>query len=209
MKILHRTCPVCKCEFDRPATGGHLIQAFCSKLCAGAKRHSASVAEKKTRRQICEQCGMEFCPPENGRRFCSRRCSGIHRQRVSPTVAKWHEVRCRECGVEFSALAANTWFCGIACRLKGQKRRMPYHRLRERYGLTPEQYAAMRSSQGNVCAICAEPLSEGLKSHVDHCHRTGAVRGILCQSCNHGIGNFRDDPERLRAAVKYLEGVAH
>lgn len=75
------------------------------------------------------------------------------------------------------------------------------------YGLTPEQYAEMLEEQGGVCAICGtdEWPGKGNRPHVDHDHSTGRVRGILCSHCNHGLGKFRDDPERLRAAAEYLE----
>jgi hypothetical protein len=52
-----------------------------------------------------------------------------------------------------------------------------------------------------VCAICGRPEPE----HVDHDHKTGAVRGILCFNCNGGLGQFRDAIESLTAAAAYLE----
>jgi hypothetical protein len=79
--------------------------------------------------------------------------------------------------------------------------------LKQKYGITPEEYDAVLASQGGNCAICGEPPSDsrGYKMHVDHNHSTGAVRGILCGPCNRGIGNLGDDIERLRAAIRYLE----
>ena len=58
-----------------------------------------------------------------------------------------------------------------------------------RYGLTPETYRALWESQGCQCALCREPLPlRGKRTHVDHCHATGRVRGILCSTCNVRLG---------------------
>jgi hypothetical protein len=75
------------------------------------------------------------------------------------------------------------------------------------YGMEPGEYEAMLAKQGGVCAICrtAEWRGKGNSPHIDHDHATGLVRGILCGVCNNGLGNFADDPARLRAAVMYLE----
>jgi hypothetical protein len=78
--------------------------------------------------------------------------------------------------------------------------------LKAAYGITPEEYDALFSSQGFACAVCLtqEPETK-TKWHLDHCHSTGKVRGILCHHCNLMLGNAKDDPERLKAAVAYLE----
>jgi hypothetical protein len=77
--------------------------------------------------------------------------------------------------------------------------------LVRKYGLTIAAWENMLDGQGGRCAICrTDDFSVGKGAAVDHCHRTGAVRGILCHSCNIGIGALRDDPAILRAAVAYL-----
>ena len=65
----------------------------------------------------------------------------------------------------------------------------------------------MLVEQGGGCAICGREAWEERcgKLHVDHCHASGKVRGLLCEKCNHGIGEFRDDPVLLVQAVAYLE----
>lgn len=75
----------------------------------------------------------------------------------------------------------------------------------QRYNM-PKPYAEMLADQCNQCLICGdEPKESDHAFHVDHCHTTGKVRGILCHMCNRGIGHFNDDPDCLRAAAEYLE----
>jgi hypothetical protein len=77
--------------------------------------------------------------------------------------------------------------------------------LKRKYGLTLEQYDAMLEAQGGVCAICRQPRPEERTLHVDHDHDTGAIRGLLCFTCNNALGDFRDEPELFHAAAEYLD----
>jgi hypothetical protein len=81
--------------------------------------------------------------------------------------------------------------------------------LRNAYGITLELFHRLLEMQHGGCAICETKHVEGDKHkslHVDHDHKTGEIRGLLCSNCNHGIGKFKDDPEQLRRAAEYLEG---
>lgn len=84
--------------------------------------------------------------------------------------------------------------------------------LKKFYGVTLDQYNAMLAAQNGVCAICGgvndmvDKRTEKVRNlSVDHCHAKGSVRKLLCQYCNQGLGNFKDDPNILRAAAAYLE----
>lgn len=77
----------------------------------------------------------------------------------------------------------------------------------DRYGLTPEQYNEMVANQRGLCACCHNPPHRG-RLQVDHDHKTGRVRALLCHHCNAGNGHFSDDPARLRQAAEYLERLA-
>lgn len=70
--------------------------------------------------------------------------------------------------------------------------------------MTEAEYQVILARQSGGCAICNAVPEYRLR--VDHCHETGRVRGLLCHSCNVGLGWFRDDPKRMRAAVAYLIG---
>ncbi len=128
-------------------------------------------------------------------------------------------IRCKRCGVAkpqaemrrdyrhiclacFSALG-NEW---QQRNPEASARHKRNHHLLKRFGITVEEAEALLAAQGGVCAICRLPISDvrGYEPHVDHDHETGRVRGILCLGCNVGLGGFRDDPVRLRAAIAYL-----
>lgn len=77
--------------------------------------------------------------------------------------------------------------------------------LRRTYGISLEEFEAMESEQGGVCAICGEPERNRKYLSVDHDHTTGCVRGLLCHLCNALLGQAGDDAWRLRSAADYLE----
>lgn len=114
-----------------------------------------------------------------------------------PDVKSGLFARCREC---------------IYAYRRDRRRGVPEVRVRERvaktlkrYGLTQRDVSTIEAEQGGKCPICSRLLAEVARTHIDHCHDTGRVRGILCSECNTGIGKLRDDPELLRRAVAYLE----
>ena len=76
--------------------------------------------------------------------------------------------------------------------------------LRRKYGISTNEYDAMHKAQGGVCAIC-QLSSSGSRLAVDHCHSSGAVRGLLCFDCNSSLGKFRDDEALLARAIEYLQ----
>lgn len=70
--------------------------------------------------------------------------------------------------------------------------------------LSDNEYRTLLEAQGGICAICGRK-PEGQRLVVDHDHKSGRVRGLLCRSCNLGIGLFEDDPNRLKAALEFIE----
>jgi hypothetical protein len=80
-------------------------------------------------------------------------------------------------------------------------------RMKCKYGLTELDYLAMLLKQNHQCAICGTAnMGAYGRFHIDHCHSTGIVRGLLCHHCNIMLGHAKDDPIRLRAAIRYLNG---
>lgn len=73
--------------------------------------------------------------------------------------------------------------------------------LKHKYNITTEEYDKMLAEQDYRCAICKGSLE---MDRIDHCHKTGKVRGILCNDCNLGLGLFRDNKDYLKSAIEYL-----
>lgn len=79
------------------------------------------------------------------------------------------------------------------------------YNLKKKYGLTLSDYEDKIFEQKGKCAICETSFIEnGKRLAVDHCHKSGKVRGLLCALCNTGLGSFKDSPRRLVLAAKYL-----
>jgi Autographiviridae endonuclease VII len=83
------------------------------------------------------------------------------------------------------------------------------HLLRT-YGLTVQEYQEMLERQKGCCACCGKEESTNhygktLPLAVDHCHKTGAIRGLLCRVCNQVLGHLEESPERVSALLRYIE----
>ena len=112
---------------------------------------------------------------------------------------------CRACGTEFQPDAPSNLYCSPDCKVLGN--RNAYY-MRQ-YSLPVRQYEALLIEQGGCCAICREEGFLMKKHHrakllVDHCHATGAVRGLLCHNCNRALGLLQDSPSLLLAAAAYV-----
>lgn len=110
-----------------------------------------------------------------------------------------------ECSIEGCVL--HVYAKGV-CHVHYMRKR----KMREKFGMSTEEVAALSASQNGACAICLGTSSRidgrSGRQHalaVDHDHATGKVRGLLCDKCNSGIGLLRDDPKILAAAIAYLD----
>lgn len=141
---------------------------------------------------------------------------------------------CEICGTEFVMASTTQKYCGVKCNQKAryqrdregilekerrQRKENPgkwnerdrdYH-LRKTYGITLADYGVMFENQGGVCKVCLQPETKIDKKgrtvnlHVDHCHSSGVVRGLLCGRCNSALGHAQDSPDRLRRLAFYVE----
>lgn len=137
----------------------------------------------KDRVRLCKHCQKEFCIDDNGlRKYCSLECRNkLHNGKGGKKY--------RDSG-------------------KGKKTMFKW-RLKTIFGITPEIYNTMLLSQNSCCAICCRTEPTGYGWHIDHCHTTQKVRGLLCSKCNQGIGLLEENIETLKKAIKYLENFTN
>lgn len=142
--------------------------------------------------------------------------------KVSKSADQFHRRRCSEDGLQSwckscmnAAVAVNqtknlervrettkAWAKRNAEYVTDYRRKNSVRRRLKRYGISREAYDAMMEQCQGKCMICRKNPDRTL--HIDHCHKTGRVRGLLCGNCNTAIGKFGDDPAVLAAAASYL-----
>lgn len=117
--------------------------------------------------------------------------------------------RCKQCSYELH----NDWRRNNLGKVAASQRakyakdpdRFKDYEKKRRYGLTSGEYDTMLTKQNSKCAICFTETPGGKGAfHVDHCHASGLIRGLLCHHCNLGLGNFKSNPEFLQQAIRYL-----
>lgn len=178
------------CELDECSSPRRSRKArWCEAHYIRWYRHGDPRARVSTAREpngTCFHCGGS-APARSI--FCSQLCRTRDRIGADATPRP-----CPVCDatVPFSNRADRV-YCTIDCAREASRARQ--------YGLTVEQYRGLRAQQGDACAICG--TTTGVL-HIDHCHESGKVRGLLCQPCNFGLGNFSDNVDRMARAIAYL-----
>lgn len=115
--------------------------------------------------------------------------------------------RCKSCAKHFTQEATKVW---RKANEKSHRLSIRKTKAKLKYGLNLDEINKLLEAQNNCCAICKKELSfsavdKSDKPHIDHCHITGIVRGILCLQCNTGIGMFGDSSNLLSEAKSYLD----
>lgn len=137
--------------------------------------------------------------PSRKRKFCSFKCSSKIRSELKV-------IRCAECNNIFKQVSSCQERCGkpedtTSCSYKNKRRVARDKSLFRRYGITRTEYNNILSKQDYSCAICGQKI----RLVLDHCHKTGNVRGILCHKCNTILGMCNDESSTLLSAVNYLK----
>jgi hypothetical protein len=193
-------CVKCSRQFEHAVR----FRQFCDPC--RRLRNNETARERRRRAKLghsatytCRSCKAEFQLPPGGRwRLYCDQCR--YRTDIQSKRDRWaaqsSERRCPRCEGPIER-DRRRQFCAACVRAKADVSR------KYRYNLTPDEFDAMLQRQRNVCAVCGRDGGpRGLV--VDHCHRSGQVRGLLCNGCNTGLGHFGEDPQRLIGALAYL-----
>ena len=177
------------------------------KRCTGCERVLSLAAFARDRNRLdglqvhCRQCVAEYSAAHYRRR---REATGRPvREKVD--VPAGHKF-CRSCNeikphAEWHRNATASDGLSTSCKACRAAKGRAGH-LKRNYGMTEAERDEMVASQMGLCVICLKAPAV----HVDHCHQTGRVRGVLCFNCNSAIGKLGDDPDAVRRAAAYLEG---
>ena len=107
---------------------------------------------------------------------------------------------CKKCNTETEDYRVKRRVCRSCEREAARANTYKYTR-----GITHEERDALLEEQGNKCAACGTSDPGSTKGwHVDHCHKNGNIRGVLCATCNIALGQVNDSVERLEHLIKYL-----
>lgn len=200
--------------------GARFCSTDCKQEAANAANRAKYAAARAAKPRSCGWCAQALSLDKRaGARFCSIKCQNDwhnHQKALVQRRAKAANRKpCEACGGPIpDTRNAAAVYCSAACKRSSQqsasapaKARSLGSMLQWAYGITADDYANLLASQGGRCAICGatEPGGRGNRLHVDHCHNSKRVRGLLCAGCNTGLGQMKDDPARLRRAADYLE----
>jgi hypothetical protein len=122
---------------------------------------------------------------------------------------------CLNCGESFPQRGLWGMTCSPKCRSEYDKKirlkkssqsaeQKRNYRLKAKYGIGIVEFEEMLTNQNGKCAICGMDGDRGRSLCVDHCHATGMIRGLLCNGCNSGLGQFKDNANSLERAAMYL-----
>lgn len=152
----------------------------------------------KLKIKTCKNCNLDISIKHGCSRYCNQECYELWRNRIR----KHDPVQkiCKLCDMAFVATGK-----GMRDQLYCSERCHYISGIIRHYGDPNLIYKIWKIS--DKCKICKRDFESNRDKHVDHCHASGKVRGILCNRCNFGLGYFRDDKEALREAIKYLENV--
>jgi hypothetical protein len=169
---------------------------------------AVTVKTVKIAPRICKRCGQQYQPTARCQKYCGKQKErGSCSWHMGQTITK----RWLKDNTQKKAEYYDRWWNKLVKDPERYEKYLSRSRQKDlkRHGLTQVQYDAKFAEQHGLCAICLQPHGRSLLGRskqlaVDHDHATGALRGLLCDDCNLGLGLFLDDPQRLMNAAVYI-----
>lgn len=127
---------------------------------------------------------------------------------------------CSDCGTDITIRGVRSFRCEVCQQSSKNLKAVEYRRenknsISERgkkswrktqYGLSEERFQMLKLAQFDRCGICRKEFDESQHgAQIDHDHKTGVIRGLLCVKCNMGLGYFDDSEHSLQSAIEYLQ----
>lgn len=163
----------------------------------------------------CTRCGQE--KPENDFYVRQSICKSCSVERAAdwaadnPDKVRTSKLKYAAVHKEANRIRAREWARKNKDQVNAKRRAAydpdvsRYKMLKYRYGLSREDYDQMLHKQHYSCAACGTALLDSASIHVDHCHRTGQVRALLCRRCNTCLGQFGEDGGLIRKLAEYAD----
>lgn len=146
-------------------------------------------------------------PPDEQKCYCCGQTKEIAEFGKDSTTLHGVSNNCKNCNNEKLKIYLSNLSDDETNKIKLRNLR---YSLKYNFNMSLEEYDILLKAQNYKCAICktAKSGGNGKRLHVDHCHKTGQVRGLLCNNCNTSLGGFKDNAQYLKNAIEYLENKA-
>ena len=206
------------------------MKAHKEKQEAKAKKIAEEDALFNSGKYKCQHCNQvqklsQFSVNKNGRLGIETTCKNCKQHMKDKRLKESGNLRCcKKCGliarnIEELELFVKSKYSKFGrynickkCHTKSDSNTKHNNSLEKRvkkFGIEVYEYNMMVAKQRNCCAICKKPKEQfegrGNNFHIDHCHTSGKVRGLLCSNCNTGLGQFKDNIKSLENAIQYLK----
>ncbi len=189
-----KNCKQCGKPFNKPPKESYLQfskRVHCSEKCQAKASLGRRLPQEAIERMRQTKLAQKVRLTQEQKKHISKKLTG---RKQSPTHIK-------------NAITAR--FADYVYKTKEEKHEYRYfYQIKLLFNLSKEEYLLRVSQQNNTCAICLLP-SPKTRLSVDHDHKTGKVRGLLCRRCNQGLGMFKDDALLLMGALDYLKKHAN
>lgn len=215
----HDACPNCGESKQKKSK----FCSSCNKILLQNQRNKCECGRSKNiRLPYCQQCikskgitrdpQKEICPKcgerkRSGTILCLSCSNEERRQKPCPSCGKPYNEK--DFIIKNPTRSYPNGKRQGKCKECSKEDYLPHNRKSswKRKGLNPEKVLDLLENHNGRCDICGTktPLGQGECFKVDHDHKSGKLRGLLCNNCNCGLGHFKDDPVRLRKAIKYLK----